>query len=272
MPNGTAEQKRRAYGRKVAKVLRDMRRQERGAVRQATRILGDTRRRIVEQIRTARGGFSQFSAEETRRAIDASIREFEDRYGTLVRNQNAEAFERGRNVVREPVEIAVEARLALPELPADLIEVLQGTTADLVMEIGDEMRLQVNGQVEQIVTGTTRPQEAIANIENMFRSGKSDLRGFRRRTGFGWQAERIVRTETNRVFSVANQASVQQLKEELPDIKKQWENTGDGRERIDHKTPPPGGVAGEIKNTNETFSNGLMYPLDPRGRPEDVVN
>ena len=50
-------------------------------------------------------------------------------------------------------------------------------------------------------------------------------------------------------------------------LEEKWVATKDGRTRHSHAM-----LSGETKKTNETFSNGLEYPGDPSGRPEEVYN
>ena len=50
-------------------------------------------------------------------------------------------------------------------------------------------------------------------------------------------------------------------------LEEKWVATNDGRTRHSHAM-----LNGETKKTNETFSNGLEYPGDPSGRPEEVYN
>jgi SPP1 gp7 family putative phage head morphogenesis protein len=50
-------------------------------------------------------------------------------------------------------------------------------------------------------------------------------------------------------------------------LEEKWVATKDGRTRHSHAV-----LNGETKKTNETFSNGLEYPGDPSGRPEEVYN
>ena len=53
----------------------------------------------------------------------------------------------------------------------------------------------------------------------------------------------------------------------MENIVKQWDATLDKRTRDSHAQ-----VDGEIRELDEKFSNGLMYPGDPNGRPEEVIN
>lgn len=50
-------------------------------------------------------------------------------------------------------------------------------------------------------------------------------------------------------------------------VRKRWVATKDGRTRKSHQR-----MDGETVDWNEKFSNGLRYPGDPRGKPEEVYN
>lgn len=50
-------------------------------------------------------------------------------------------------------------------------------------------------------------------------------------------------------------------------IERKWRAAMDGRTRHTHAM-----LNGEIRGTDEAFSNGLMYPADPNGRPSEVYN
>lgn len=80
----------------------------------------------------------------------------------------------------------------------------------------------------------------------------------------GFRAERIARTESLRAI---NRGSHQVYMESDNVTHKQWNTTMDGRERDSHAI-----LNSEVVRVNEPFSNGLMYPLDPTGPPEQVVN
>lgn len=54
-------------------------------------------------------------------------------------------------------------------------------------------------------------------------------------------------------------------------LEKEWISTNDGRTRHTHRQKPQG-VGGEIVPQDKPFSNGLMYPGDPSGRPDEVYN
>ena len=50
-------------------------------------------------------------------------------------------------------------------------------------------------------------------------------------------------------------------------VKKMWYATLDGRTRTQHRE-----IHGEVRELEEKFSNGLLFPADPNGAPSEVYN
>lgn len=51
------------------------------------------------------------------------------------------------------------------------------------------------------------------------------------------------------------------------EIKRTWRTARDRRVRDSHAR-----MNGEVRGMNEPFSNGVMFPGDPKGRPEEIIN
>lgn len=81
------------------------------------------------------------------------------------------------------------------------------------------------------------------------------------------QAVRAARTANTCATNGAKLDSMEYMASIGIDVKKQWKSAHDARTRDSHIT-----VDGEIRPLNEPFSNGLMYPADDSGRPEEVYN
>ena len=80
-------------------------------------------------------------------------------------------------------------------------------------------------------------------------------------------AMRIARTEGHRIQVQSAMNACQNAKDMGADVVKQWDSTLDGRTRPEHRK-----VDGEIRELDEPFSNGLMFPGDPAGGAKEVVN
>lgn len=81
------------------------------------------------------------------------------------------------------------------------------------------------------------------------------------------RAMRIARTEGHGVQVQAAVDVQHKAKEKGADIVKQWDAALDKRTRKSHRQ-----VDGEIRELDEKFSNGMMYPSDPAGGASEVVN
>lgn len=77
----------------------------------------------------------------------------------------------------------------------------------------------------------------------------------------------IARTEGHRIQQTSTADAQAAAKAKGADVLKQWDAALDGRTRDSHRH-----VDGEIKELDEKFSNGLMYPGDPNGGAAEVVN
>jgi len=78
-----------------------------------------------------------------------------------------------------------------------------------------------------------------------------------------YELERIARTEIHEADGAAADLQMKELGVEY----EQWITALDGRERESHAE-----LHGEIIRVGDTFSNGLEYPGDMSGEPEDYIN
>lgn len=77
----------------------------------------------------------------------------------------------------------------------------------------------------------------------------------------------IARTEGHRIQQTSTADAQAAAKDKGADVLKQWDAALDGRTRDSHRR-----VDGEIRELDEKFSNGLMFPGDPNGGAAEVVN
>lgn len=80
-------------------------------------------------------------------------------------------------------------------------------------------------------------------------------------------AIRITRTEGNRISNQSAMDAMYKAKEKGAEQVKQWCAALDSRTRSSHRK-----LDGQIREIDEAFSNGLQYPLDPKGEASEVVN
>lgn len=80
-------------------------------------------------------------------------------------------------------------------------------------------------------------------------------------------AIRISRTEGNRVANQSAMDACYKAREKGANVAKRWCAYLDSRTRESHAM-----IDGEIRELDEKFSNGLMFPLDPNGKASEVIN
>lgn len=80
-------------------------------------------------------------------------------------------------------------------------------------------------------------------------------------------AMRIARTEGHRIQIQGAMDACYKARDMGADVVKQWDSTLDDSTRESHIA-----VDGEIRELDEEFSNGLMFPGDPSGKAAEVIN
>lgn len=81
------------------------------------------------------------------------------------------------------------------------------------------------------------------------------------------RANTIARTEVLTAVSIGSGSLMKTAGQAIPDLKKAWVTAQDENVRESHKA-----MNGEIRKHDEEFSNGLMYPQDPRGDAANTIN
>lgn len=99
-------------------------------------------------------------------------------------------------------------------------------------------------------------------------SFKDIARNLNMQAGIGLnKAMRIARTEGHGVQIQAANDAQHKAKAAGADVVKQWDAALDGKTRDSHRQ-----VDGQIRELDEKFSNGMMFPSDPSGAASEVIN
>jgi SPP1 gp7 family putative phage head morphogenesis protein len=117
-----------------------------------------------------------------------------------------------------------------------------------------DLQKKIAGEISRGIAGGQMYSEIARNIASWARIPKNN-------------AMRITRTEAHRIQCKAASDAQQKAKSRGADVVKQWDSTLDGRTRDSHRK-----IDGEIRETDEKFSNGLEYPGDPSGAAGEVIN
>lgn len=147
--------------------------------------------------------------------------------------------------------------------PIDQAAAVKAILTDSKVSDGYYNHLGVNvGKLKKTITqeisrgiASGLPYKDIArNVSNASGSGLSN-------------AKRIARTEGHRIQQTSSRDAQYAAKKMGADVVKQWDASLDKRTRDSHAR-----VDGEIRELDEKFSNGLMFPGDPSGGAAEVIN
>jgi len=143
------------------------------------------------------------------------------------------------------------------EQVVDAIQHETKLSEDLYTTMGHDMKdlqKKISGEISRGLSSGQMYSEITRNIASWARIPKN-------------RAMTIARTEAHRIQTKASMNACNKAKSKGADVVKQWDASLDSKTRDSHAK-----VDGEIRELDEKFSNGLEYPGDPKGRPEEVIN
>ena len=257
----------RAYAAAINAVARRYARVEDGTMRTVWRLMRDVRNRVVSEMVTTSPSMMMtrgFQADMLR-----YLDQFDSEAGAAVYQGLELSLKMGVASFAEPL---ISLGYMVDMTPdAAMLNALQGYSADLVKSITEDMRKAINSQVRLVALGQLPPFEAMQAITTQF--GLLDMHVGREVVkGVGYRAERILRTELNRLYNIAHHSK--ELQSPIPDLRKRWIATGDSRTRPAHLRAHQR-YALEPIPVNQPFivdGEALMYPMDPSGSPENTIN
>ena len=150
--------------------------------------------------------------------------------------------------------------LIIPIDQAQVVEAIQHETMlseKLYTRLGRDIKdlnKHISSEISRGIASGMMYSEIARNIANRARIPQNN-------------AMRIVRTEAGRISEKAAMDACVKARQRGAKVKKQWNAILDSRTRHSHVK-----VDGEIRDIDEKFSNGLMYPLQPGAPAREVVN
>ena len=131
---------------------------------------------------------------------------------------------------------------------------LSGTLYEAMGVNTNELKKSIRNEVSRGISNAYSYQDIARNINNSMGIGLN-------------KSIRIARTEGHRVNQQSTYDAMDKAKKKGANIVKQWDATLDAKTRPSHQR-----VDGEIRELDETFSNGLRFPGDPQGSAGEVIN
>jgi len=256
-----------AYVRKLQEIERRFGKLESDTLRRSIELLRDFRNRVAGHM-SELTDFEQWRIHELQANLDGLIAQYEGQLQGMTANSIRASVNLGRAVVAEPLASIGLTNIFFRSSPAQ-INVLLDFSADLIRGIGHDMRKRINNQIRISALGEKSSFQAMKDITTILGLPDKSSEVVK---GIAYEAERILRTETNRAYNLASFSQQRDLAEQVPGLLKMWMATGDNRTRDSHLE-----AHGQIVLATEPFIIGkdkveMMFPGDPAGTPEETIN
>jgi len=259
-------EERQAYFRTMEDLRKSIDRLDKAQVNQLRNALISTQAEM-KRILGAAEGFSRVHLQELSAEYNRVIAAFEVRYSTIMADAIVDHSELGRDMVDLPLE-ALGRQVSAPMLSTQLTELSTLTSADLVADVGRDLRKRINLETRFVSMGVKSQQDAIQAL------GRAGLESGHFKT-VGLRAETILRTETGRIRSMSYLSRLDQIddatKKEM-NLRNKWRWSGIGR-------PKHADLDGTMVKPGEKFTttNARGFPVSaeaPRmfGDPSNDIN
>jgi hypothetical protein len=265
-----------AYAKKLEEISTRFVKLEDRTIKAAVGMLQDLRRNIAAEI-TLSEGFEVYRLTKLQEGIGRTIDQFEAQLAAQVRTAFGETYELGGLGVVEP--LAAVGLPAFYQPNRAQVNAVMGFSADLIQQIGSEMRGKINGQLRLGVLGERSPFQVMKSITGILGVKARDLRWGRLKRpevvkGVAARAEAILRTEFTRIYNLAHHSQQLQTAQEIPDIMKRWLSAATPRTRASHLAAHFRYMTNPIPVTEPFLVGGykLMFPGDPAGPAEETIN
>jgi len=196
---------------------------------------------------------------ELRRRLRKALDRFEERWIDDTRKILLSKVDAGYGVALElPFNLASENEIAglrarSERARADALEERAGRAFAYMNETTIE---GVYSAIDQGIDEGKTVQEIAKDLREKF----SDVERI------GSRAMMIARTETLTAVSLGQAAAMADAAKLVPDLMKMWVTADDDRVRDSHEM-----LHGDVIAHDDEFANGLQFPRDPSGPPEEVL-
>lgn len=229
--------------------------------------------KFQREIRSAMGRIDgdKFDAVQMRRMnqlIDASIADFRERAGLVVRQRSTIAAKTGEAYWKKTAgALGGETSLVAPVLSDSMLSVITNLSTELIKGLSDEVASKTKAVLQRAVLGTQTPFQAMKQLSTVI--------GQRGQSGAFYSAERIVRTEMGRAYNGADKLIGNQIADarpdDLPKLVKVWISTNDDRTREAHRIANK-----QVVDYDDKFSvdgEKIDWPIvDPSASPSNTIN
>lgn len=207
---------------------------------------------------------------QTKETVNRIWADVEDKFRTQLQtagNLGQEAIDELMTIMGENV----LGEAAFNKAGIDNLKLMTDFSADLIVQVKDDIIQKVNTQIALGSTGGISPGEMIANIEDFIPTGTTRFASMTR--GPLMRAEAIVRTEVGRLYSVAQQMRIDQFEDAGIKTFKVWNHSaGSAHPREGHIAMDGQKIKNDELFVNPETGEELRYPRDPAAPPSETIN
>lgn len=262
------------YESAVDRILRRRGRLEDAKVKELLTEMASVRRDLISELRNIPISDKTWRAEQIRilkSQIEIAGNRLASRYGVMLNVAIDDAWELGAGFMPATL-TSIGVDVSITAISTVQLEVSKQLTGDLIKSVTQDFVSKAEKEITLGVMGARNPYEITKRIEGLLLT--------QGREGFGPianQAERIVRTEINRTFSVANHIRTEEIDKDVKGLRHYWLATISGRTRPEHVSAgrryAPGGRPGPIPIRDSFVVGGekMRFPHDPNASAGNVI-
>jgi len=250
-----------AYNKKLQELIERTGKLEDREVRKVMAMLERAREQVAARI--AESEWQAYFIPQLKEGIQTAIEGFRQQYMAGQREALGNTWNAGIDAVDSPLQF-VGVRLVAPEIGREVLEIMQGYSADLIQGLSADTLKKVNNEITLGIMGQ-KPQHEVMKAVGRNLKDKSVFSSIFHR------AETITRTEMGRVNSNSREARMRAVVETGtdPEMKwqKKWISSGKAHPRDHHAA-----LDGVVVDLDEDFPGGIPYPHAPGLPAEETVN
>lgn len=257
----TPAERNRAFRAERQRRLRARLKIQRDTVTEITRLLRVALERITGELAAATDETAVAFLSRRQAAVRQVLAEIDGQASARLSTAAGEVWEAGIALVDAPLAAGgIRIAASLGEVDTRQLTAMRAFMTDRIRNVTVTAANAINAELGLTVLGAKTPGESVTNITRIL---KSQSRG---------RAITIVRTELGRAFATAAQARMDQARETLPGLRKQWRRSGKTHSRVSHDQ-----TDGQVVDIDERFTlaesgTKLRFPRDPRAPARETIN
>lgn len=264
-----------AYRRKTEAILKDGLQYDDAAAKALHSTLDNVKKQLVSDLLDITNSSTEFGATHMRSlqdAVDRASVTLEQRLSSSLSDTLKTRWNQG---VQDTDSLIPSTSLPTLGISVDQLAIAQQVASDLVRKVSSEFRNSAKTAISMGILGKKSAFGIMQDVAGLLRT-QPDRQG--NLGTIAYQAERIVRTESNAIYSLASQVRQQQVADDTTGMRKYWVTAHDVRVRPDHTSAgqryAPGGDPGPIPFGQDYMVGGehMKMPHDPRSSAKQRIN